>query len=265
MVLNWIDNASNETAFRVERSVNGAFQEVLTVGANVTTARVSGLALRLGPRLPGAGQQRRRGLSAYSNTATVTTPSPPDGAGGAGGAHRQALAALGSIRSYLATVAPVLMEPLVKLLLPVAKLVSPGVSPLTRFYLFLDPAGNVAVWAFCGGIITRIAAVQLANKGPITLQAGGPVRRATATSATSARPLVPLVIIARRASSGCSSTALLGLIPFVGDSVLLGLGLPVDHHRRGGDGRVPRRPGRLPADVHRRSPSRATRATRSTP
>ena len=32
---------------------------------------------------------------------------------------------------------PVLLEPLVKLLLPVAKIVSPGVSPLTRLYLFL--------------------------------------------------------------------------------------------------------------------------------
>ena len=39
---------------------------------------------------------------------------------------------------YLATGSvPVLVEPLVKLLLPVAKIVSPGVSPLTRFYLFL--------------------------------------------------------------------------------------------------------------------------------
>lgn len=75
IVLNWIDNASNETAFRVERSVNGAFQEVLAVGANITTARVSGLP-------SGSGQYFRvrasnaAGSSAYTNTLYVTTPSP---------------------------------------------------------------------------------------------------------------------------------------------------------------------------------------------
>jgi hypothetical protein len=75
VVLNWIDNASNETAFRVERSVNGTFQEVATVGANITSARISGLP-------SGSGQYFRvrasnaAGSSAYSNTALVTTPSP---------------------------------------------------------------------------------------------------------------------------------------------------------------------------------------------
>ncbi len=75
VVLNWIDNSSNETAFRVERSVNGAFQEVATVGANITTARISGLP-------SGSGQYFRvrasnaAGSSAYSNTMYVITPSP---------------------------------------------------------------------------------------------------------------------------------------------------------------------------------------------
>ena len=82
VVLNWIDNASNETAFRVERSVNGAFQEVATVGANITTARISGLP-------SGSGQLFRvrasnaAGPSAYTNTAFVTTPSPDPTAPGA--------------------------------------------------------------------------------------------------------------------------------------------------------------------------------------
>ena len=89
---------------------------------------------------------------------------------------------------------PVLLEPLVKLLLPVAKIVSPGVSPLTRLYLFLILLSNVAVWAFCGGIITRIAAVQLANKGPITLQQA--VRFVcNRYLGYLGAPLVPLVII----------------------------------------------------------------------
>jgi chitodextrinase len=82
VVLNWIDNASNETAFRVERSINGAFQEVTAVGANITTARISGLP-------SGSGQLFRvrasnaAGTSAYSNTVTVTTPSPGPAAPGA--------------------------------------------------------------------------------------------------------------------------------------------------------------------------------------
>ncbi len=75
MVLNWIDNATNESAFRVERSINGAFQEVLAVGANITTARVTGLpsgsTFLFRVRASTAARS-----SAYSNTATVTTPSP---------------------------------------------------------------------------------------------------------------------------------------------------------------------------------------------
>lgn len=53
-----------------------------------------------------------------------------------------------SIGGFMSGSVPVLMEPLVKLLVPVAKLVSPGVSPLTRFYLFLILIWNIAVWAF---------------------------------------------------------------------------------------------------------------------
>lgn len=71
---------------------------------------------------------------------------------------------------FLYGTVPVLVEPLMKLLLPVAKFFTPGVSPLTQFYLILILLTNIAVWAFCGGVITRLAAVQLANKGPISLR-----------------------------------------------------------------------------------------------
>ena len=130
-----------------------------------------------------------------------------------------------SVFRYLKAMVPVLLEPLAKLLLPVAKIVSPGISPMTRFYLFLILLSNVAVWALCGGIITRIAAIQLANKGPITLMQA--VRFVTARYLSYlGAPLVPLVIIALVAFGLCVY-GLFALIPVLGDIVLLGIGLPL--------------------------------------
>src|SRR5262249_41995403 len=126
---------------------------------------------------------------------------------------------------FLTGTVPVLFEPLVKLLLPVAKLISPGVSPLTRFYLFLILLVNVAVWAFAGGVITRIAAIQFAHKGPISIK--------QAVRFVSKRylgyigaPLVPLVIIGV-CILGLILFGVIGLIPFVGDLFVYGIGLPV--------------------------------------
>jgi hypothetical protein len=120
---------------------------------------------------------------------------------------------------------PVLIEPLVKLLLPVAKIVAPDISTLTRIYLFLILLANVSVWAFCGGIITRIAAIQLANKGPITLmQAVRFVVKRYVNFLGS--PLVPLAIIFAIVL-GLIVYGFLALLPFFGDILLLGLGLPV--------------------------------------
>ncbi|MCI0705621.1 MAG: phosphoethanolamine transferase CptA [Planctomycetia bacterium] len=120
---------------------------------------------------------------------------------------------------------PVLIEPLVKLLLPVAKLVSPSVSPLTRLYLFLILLVNVAVWAFCGGIITRLAAVQLANKGPITLRQAFQFVWSRYLSYLGA-PLVPLVIIGV-VVLGLILYGAVALFPFVGDIILFGVALPL--------------------------------------
>jgi len=120
---------------------------------------------------------------------------------------------------------PVLIEPLVKLLIPVAKLIAPGVSPLTRFYLFLVLLANIAVWAFCGGIITRIAAVQLANKGPISLMQAFRFVRNRYLSYLGA-PLVPLAIITA-CVVGLIIYGFLALIPFFGDIFFLGIGLPI--------------------------------------
>ena len=130
-----------------------------------------------------------------------------------------------AISGFVSGSIPVLVEPLIKLLVPVAKLVSPGVSGQTRVYLFCLILWNVAVWAFFGGVITRLAAVQLANKGPLTL------RQAVRFVATRyvnyvLSPLVPLGIIGA-VTVGLCVYGLFSLIPFIGDLLLFGLGLPL--------------------------------------
>jgi hypothetical protein len=129
------------------------------------------------------------------------------------------------LRDFATGSVPVLVEPLVKLLIPVTKVISPGVNTTTRLYLFLILLVNVAVWAFCGGVITRLAAVQLANKGPISLgQAIRFVRNRYL--AYIGAPMVPLIIIGV-CVLGLILYGILSLIPFVGDIFILGLGLPV--------------------------------------
>ena len=130
-----------------------------------------------------------------------------------------------SLGRFLTGSLPVLTEPLVKLLVPVVKMVSPGVSGLTRVYLFTLVLWNVAVWAFFGGIITRLAAVQLAGKGPLTLRQA--VRFVAARYLNYVlSPLVPLAIIGA-VILGLFVYGLFALIPVVGDLVLLGLLLPL--------------------------------------
>lgn len=120
---------------------------------------------------------------------------------------------------------PVLVEPLVKLLLPIAKLVSPGVSFQTRAYLFFILLSNVAVWAFCGGVITRLAAIQLTNKGPITFMQAVRFVSKRYVSYLGA-PLVPLAIIGA-VVVGLFVYGSFAMLPLVGDLFLLGLGLPL--------------------------------------
>jgi hypothetical protein len=108
---------------------------------------------------------------------------------------------------------------------PAVTIVSPGVSPQTRFYLLLILLSNVAIWAFCAGIITRIAAVQLANKGPIS------IRQAVRFVCNRylgyiGAPMVPLIIIAV-CIFGLILYGILGLIPFIGDLFVYGIGLPI--------------------------------------
>jgi hypothetical protein len=72
--LQWVDNAGNETGFKIERSTDGVnFSEIATVGANVTTYANTGLA-------GGTSYSYRvraynsSGNSGYSSPASATTP-----------------------------------------------------------------------------------------------------------------------------------------------------------------------------------------------
>lgn len=69
--LNWEDNAFNESGYRIERSTNGlSYNEVGTVGPNVTTYRIDNLIrntqyhFRVRAFAPGVN-------SAYSNVLTM--------------------------------------------------------------------------------------------------------------------------------------------------------------------------------------------------
>ena len=72
--LTWLDKSSNETGFRIERRIgSGNWSQIAKVGVNVTTfaskGLVSGTTYSYRVRAENAS-----GLSAYSNTATATTP-----------------------------------------------------------------------------------------------------------------------------------------------------------------------------------------------
>ena len=57
----------------------------------------------------------------------------------------------------------VVLEPVVKLVLPLVYFFTPGVDFLPRLYFFLVFLWMVLTWSFFGGAITRIAAVQVAR------------------------------------------------------------------------------------------------------
>jgi hypothetical protein len=130
-----------------------------------------------------------------------------------------------ALGQFLTGTVPVLVEPLRKLLLPVVMLLDPNASTLTRFYLLLCLVWFVAVWAFCGGIITRIAAVQFAGRERVTLMQA--VRFVVARYVSYLlSPLVPLGVIAVIVLV-MLLYGLVAMIPILGDIVLYGLGMPL--------------------------------------
>jgi hypothetical protein len=79
--LTWRDNSNNETGFAIDSIINGAFQQIGTVGANIVSARITQLTASTNYTF------RVRALnggtsSAPSNQVSATTPA---GSGGGGG------------------------------------------------------------------------------------------------------------------------------------------------------------------------------------
>ncbi|QEL18965.1 hypothetical protein [Limnoglobus roseus] len=120
-----------------------------------------------------------------------------------------------AISDFVSSSAPTLFEPLVKLLIPVVKVFDIDVSPLTRIYLLLCILWSLLCWAFFGGVITRIAAVQLSGKDRISL--GQAVHFVTSRYLSYLlSPVVPLGLIAF-ATIVLALLGLPALLPLVGD------------------------------------------------
>lgn len=130
-----------------------------------------------------------------------------------------------ALSEFLTATVPVLIEPLVKQTLPILKFVDSTTSPQTRVYLLLCLVWSLAVWAFFGGIITRIAAIQLAGKDRVTLKEAVTFVANRYVSYVLS-PLVPVGIIAF-VVIGLAVYGMIALIPGVGDLVLYGLLFPL--------------------------------------
>lgn len=127
--------------------------------------------------------------------------------------------------SYFKKQLPVMAEPLTKLFLPIVKVSSPHASTGTRIYLFLVLVWSVLVWAFAGGVITRIAAVQLSGKDQVSImQACRYVcKRYTAYALA---PIVPVGVVGAIVV-GIWILGIFCLIPVLGDLILGVVGIPL--------------------------------------
>lgn len=130
-----------------------------------------------------------------------------------------------AISDFLKTQVPVLLEPLSKLLLPIVKITEPNTGFGTRIYCLLCLFWSLAVWAFCGGVITRIAAVQLSGKDRISLsQAVTFVWNRYVAYVLS--PILPIGVVAAIVVA-LILFGLLGLIPLIGDVLILAVLFPL--------------------------------------
>ena len=122
---------------------------------------------------------------------------------------------------------PVLLEPLIKFLRPIAYLLDPAAGGWNRIYLLLVILWTLAVWGFFGGAITRMAAVQVARQNEkVSLTEA--VRFAYARyKSFFLAPLFPLIFLAGLTLFLIVFGLVEKNIPLVGDIVLDGLLWPV--------------------------------------
>lgn len=116
---------------------------------------------------------------------------------------------------------PTLIEPLRKFLTPIIGLFDTRGNFGTRLFLFFILLWFLIVWAFAGGVITRMAVMQLAGKE------GGGLRESIRFVTSRyfsylASPLVPLGIVLAIVI-GCVLFGLFFLIPLFGDVVVAGV------------------------------------------
>ena len=117
--------------------------------------------------------------------------------------------------------APNLIEPLRKFLSPIISLFDSKGNIWTKFYLFLILLWFLIVWAFVGGVITRMALLQLAGKE------GGGLRDSVKFVSNRYMsylfsPLVPIALILAIVFC-CILFGLVRMIPVVGDILIDGL------------------------------------------
>lgn len=125
------------------------------------------------------------------------------------------------IRSYFFSQVPVLLEPLMKFLSPILGLFNPTVNIYVRAYLLFLIVWMLLMWAFFGGIITRMAIVQIAGRE------GGGLREAVRFVKNRylsyvSSPIVPVLLIFA-VVLGCILFGFFHLIPLVGDIFVDGL------------------------------------------
>jgi hypothetical protein len=117
--------------------------------------------------------------------------------------------------------APHLIEPLWKFLLPVVYFFDPNADWYIRLYLILVLLATLATWAFFGGAITRMAAVEVARNEKISpLEAIRFAGRRYLQFFTA--PLLPLLLVLGIVVF-LVIFGLFHLIPYVGDVVIDGL------------------------------------------
>jgi hypothetical protein len=119
---------------------------------------------------------------------------------------------------YFANQVPVLAEPLVKFLSPIAYLFHTKANFGVRLYLFVLIFWFLIVWAFFGGVITRMAIVQMAGKEGGGLRDAARFVKARYLSYFSS-PIVPVLLIFA-VVLGCILFGIFAiLIPAFGDFV----------------------------------------------
>jgi hypothetical protein len=191
------------------------------------------LATKLLPRVPGGlppekyGGRLRvspwteyRGENPYllvTNSIKATTAEQPAG---------KTAAPQASLIAQILDMIPVLLEPLYKVLTPIVYLFHRDADWYVKAYLVLVLLYALAVWAFFGGAISRLAAVQIARNEKIPLREALLFAKDRFVSFFAA-PAVPLLILAALVICLWVFGWVEGLIPIFGDILVAGLLWPI--------------------------------------